>query len=233
MHADSSLIGVGLYTVADVARLTKVHPARIRRWIRGYAYRTAEGVRWQQPVWRAEVPQIGDIPALSFNDLLEIRFVDAFRQAGVSLHKIRRAVLELRELVGTSHPFSQRKVLTDGRSLFMELKDESGEPLLYELTGSRNYAFYEAVFPMLTRGLVFDRSGRAIKWFPDQERNRSVVVDPAVGFGHPVIEGTRINITVLADAYAAEGSASRVAEWYEIDPEFVLQAVDFSERFLA
>lgn len=228
-----SLLGVGLFSIGDTSRLTGVNGPRIRRWLLGYRYRTALEVKQHKALWRPEVPTMNGTTALSFNDLLEIRLVGAFRGLGFSIQKIRRAISELSKIAETAYPFSQQKVVTDGVYLFAQLKDEEGKPLFYDLSDRRNYAFPDVIYPMLRKGLFYDQAGRVTRWYPDPDRNQAIVVDPAISFGRPVIDGTRINVAVLAYAYKAERSFDRVAEWYDIDPALVRQAVDFHERYLA
>ena len=134
-----SLLGIGLYTVRDASRLTGVHAPRIRRWLLGYPYRTALEVKQQNALWRPEVPRMNETVALSFNDLLEIRFVGAFRGLGFSIQKIRRAISELGRIAETAYPFSHRKVVTDGAYLFAQLKNEEGKPLFVFELGEMNY----------------------------------------------------------------------------------------------
>ena len=169
---------------------------------------------------------------VSFNDLLEIKFVNAFLTLGFSLQKIRFALQMLAKISVSEFPFSQKKVVTDGAFLFADLKDDKGKPVFLELSKRKNYAFPKVIYPMLKKGLVFNDFDMVSKWYPDQDKNDRIVLDPGISFGHPVIDGTRISATILANAYEAEGSMERVAEWYEIEPVMVRQAVDFHERFL-
>jgi len=55
--------------------------------LRGYEYQRGANRRRSAPVWRAQLPQLEDSLALGFLDLMEIRFVDAFIEAGLSLKK--------------------------------------------------------------------------------------------------------------------------------------------------
>lgn len=83
----AELIGHGIYSVAEAARLSGISAAKIRRWVFGYHTGRAlnSGGQYHPGMWE---PEYGDEeePALSFHDLLEVRFVNAFRQHGVSLH---------------------------------------------------------------------------------------------------------------------------------------------------
>lgn len=227
-----NLFETGLYTVFDVTRLTGVNATTIGRWMQGYSYPSTSGVTTQPPVWEPEIPAIDGTLILSFNDLLEIRWVDIFRKHHVPLPNIRTAVIELREIYGTRHPFSRERVFTDGRAIMIELKDNTGAALLYEVSGSKNYAFWDVVVPSLKVGTVFN-DGLAKKWHPDEERFGRIVIDPSVAFGRPVVEGTRLDTEVLESAYTAEQSYDIVADWYGIDSDAVEQAVSFHKQLQA
>jgi uncharacterized protein (DUF433 family) len=189
---------------------------------------TRKGRRNQKPLWKGEVPQLDGGLMLSFNDLMEVRAVKEFLDAGLSLQKIRRAVEELQKVLDTRYPFSRETIVTDGVKLFRRTIVD-GKPLLYELSRSRNYAMAEVILTNLNRGVVF-KHDIAVRWHPDPVGARSVIVDPAIAFGQPVIEGTRIPAIVLYRAFKVEQSIERVGDWYQIDPSLVQQAVDFAAR---
>ena len=229
-----NLFETGLYTVADVSRLTNVHPARISRWVKGYSYASSKGMRQQEAVWEPEIPAMEGATSLSFNDLLEIRFVHEFREAGVALSKKRSTVIALRKETQTKYPFSRRMIFTDGKGLFEKLHDENGRPLLIELsTKHKHYSFFNVTLPYLRKGLIFDERGVVRRWYPDKEKYRSIVVDPMISFGRPVIEGTRINSSVLAVAVTAERPPESVAEWFGIETDLVRQAISFHQKYKA
>lgn len=221
----SEIIGVGIYTVPQASRLTRVSPARIRRWLRGYEFARKEGRGRSAPVWRAQLPKIDDTIALGFLDLMEVRFVDAFLEAGLSLKKIRRAAGLATELVGRDHPFSTQKFRTDGKRIFAEIEhDRKGDKALYDLE-QYQFGIYEVIVPSLLEGVEFDDQGQAARWHPDRAVPL-VVIDPQRQFGQPIVEGG-VQTVVLADAVRAEGSVDTVARWYEIPREAVEQAVRF------
>src|SRR5262245_60731080 len=108
------LIGVGIYTVSEAVWLTNVSPARIRRWMLGYDFQVGDKKRSSAPVWTPDLPKIDDSLALSFRDLIEVRFVDYFLRHGVSWNMLREAAAYASQEVGSSHPFSTSKFKTDG-----------------------------------------------------------------------------------------------------------------------
>ncbi len=227
-----SAIGVGIYTVPQAARLTGVPRARIRRWLKGYEFGHKGERRRSAPVWRAQLKPIEDDLALGFLDLMEIRFVDAFLKAGLSLPKVRKAAQLAKELVGRDHPFSTQKFRTDGRRIFAELEHrEHGDKSMLDLE-RRQFGIYDVIVPSLLKGVEFDDQGQAARWHPFEKDAPLIVLDPQRQFGQPIVE-PGVQTSVIADAVRAEGSVDAVARWFEIPPEAVTQAVEFEIRLAA
>ncbi|MCH8841693.1 MAG: DUF433 domain-containing protein [SAR324 cluster bacterium] len=227
-----NLFNTGLYTVGDVSRLTHIHPQRISRWMRGYSYSLSGEKRSKEPIWQPETPRVDGMITMGFNDLLEIRFVNALREYNISLKKIRNAVTELGNILGKRYPFSSRTVFVIGRDLITQLHDDEGRPLFIELSGSRQTIFYETTLPALEKGLIFE--GDIVgKWYPDIDGHPNIVINPRVLFGAPVIEGTRLSTNFVFGAYKAEGTYENVAYWYGIGTEAIRQAVSFHRQHSA
>ncbi|MGE3944713.1 MAG: hypothetical protein AB7H90_22940 [Alphaproteobacteria bacterium] len=96
---DHSLLGIGLYTLAEASRLTGIPASRLRRWLCGYTYRTGDDIVTAAPVWPRQVPDVDGTVGLGFLDLIEARFVDAFRKASVPLPIVRRCAARARALI--------------------------------------------------------------------------------------------------------------------------------------
>ena len=149
--ADSSLLGIGLYTVPEAARLTGIPQARLRRWLRGYTRGAGEERTASPPIWRRQLPDIEGTLGLGFLDLMEARFVDAFRKAGVPWRVIRLGAERAREICGADHPFASQRFRSDGRTIFAEIMDSVGEPQLLDLVKSQ-LAFARVISPSLYAG---------------------------------------------------------------------------------
>ena len=72
------LIGVGLYSLPEAARLLGASPASVRRWIGGYGYTLGDRIRSVPPLWNMDLPMFDEQFVISFRDLIELRFVKAF-----------------------------------------------------------------------------------------------------------------------------------------------------------
>ncbi|EPN46921.1 hypothetical protein A244_22321 [Pseudomonas syringae pv. actinidiae ICMP 18807] len=169
---------------------------------------------------------------LGFHELLEIRFVHAFRQHGVSLQAIRSASLQAREMFGQRYPFTCRRFQTDGRDIFATVLDETGDEALLDLV-KRQYAFKQVITPSLYEGIDYAGEESAKRWYP-VKRSKAVVLDPARNFGKSVLTITGIDTAAIYHSYLAEGqSAKRVAQLYDIPPAAVEAAVNFEHRHAA
>jgi uncharacterized protein (DUF433 family) len=183
-------------------------------------------------MWRAQLEPIDGQVALSFLDLMEVRFVDAFLKADLSLAKVRRAAQLAKELVGSDHPFSTQKFCTDGKRIFAEIETPDGQKTTLDLERSQ-FGIYDVIAPSLLKGVEFDASGQAARWRPYEHDMPRVVLDPRRQFGQPIVDRGGAQTSVIADAVKAEGSIDAVARWFEIDPEAVRQAVEFEIRLAA
>lgn len=226
-----NLVGVGLYTAKEAERLTGVPSRSIQRWLYGYRYHHGEIFREMPPVWNGQIPRIDEQLGLGFQDLMEIRFVHAFREHKIGWPTIRIAAQRACDIFKVDHPFSTRRFKTDGRRIFAEAVDESGETKLLDLVRNQ-YAFHQVVSPSLYIGLEFSDLDSVLRWFPMWPK-RDVVVDPHRSFGRPVVASTGVPTEILAKAYEVEESVDCVAKWFDVPTNTVRAAINFESKIAA
>jgi len=218
-------VQVGIYSLAEAERLTSVRRARIRRWIKGYDFKSKGLTHRSAAVWSKEIEPIDGIIALGFRDLIEIRFVDAFLKAGVSWRTMRLAHQAAQDELGTSHPFCSNRFVTDGRAIFQKQAEEESDAVLINLT-NRQQEFARIVGQFL-KELEFDSDDSLVRWWP-MGRDRKVVVDPQRQFGQPITVQAGVSTQILARSVSANaGEIETVAQWYEVDQQEVRDAVAF------
>lgn len=183
------------------------------------------------PKWEPQLPMLEERLALGFLDLMEVRFVDAFRNANVSWKTINRAAEKARKLFGKSHPFATRKFRTDGRAIFVDAVEESGEHRFYDIVADQN-CLHDILKDYLYEGVEFDENDNAYKWFP-RGYERRIVLDPNRGFGQPIVCPESVPTTILAQATRSGQSVDEVASWYEVSVASVEAAVEFERRLMA
>ena len=210
--------------MSEAARLTRIPAGKIRRWIRGYSFRTGRAVRHSDAVWQMDIKPLDDKLALSFRDLLELRFVDAFIKTGVSWKTMRRAHANARRELKTTHPFCSQPVATDGKNILLRQAEQDSDDALLNLVTSQ-CEFSRIVHDFL-KELEF--CGDEIVWWP-LGKNRQIIVDPRRNFGQPTVARSGVPAQVLARSVRANSSEELVARWYEVQQDEIRDALKFEE----
>jgi uncharacterized protein (DUF433 family) len=225
-----NLLGTGMYPLTQAARLVGADVRKVRRWMLGYDWTHKGGGehRHSEPLWRTELAG-EDLPGdvIGFRDLLELRLVAAFAQHGVSLITIRATANAAREYLNSDYPLTTKRFLTDGRRIFMEAVASTGEPHVMDLA-RKQFVFREIIKPSLYAGIDYD-ADKARRWFP-LSRRKTIVLDPAVQFGNPVVRRAGVPTDTIYASYLAEGKdRAKVARLFEISPAEVADAVAFEQ----
>jgi hypothetical protein len=137
-------LGTGFYTVPEAARLLRASALSVRRWLGGYTFiKKGKEIR-MPPLWKPQLPAYEHHLELGFRDLIELRFVKAFLEAGLGLKTIRACLEYARECVNDEHPFSTRRFQTDGRTIFLDSLHRTGESELLDLK-KRQYVLKQII----------------------------------------------------------------------------------------
>ena len=225
----------GFYTVREAARLIEVGNARrILGWLQGYPKRKIG------PIIARDYPPLEKRQELSFLDLLEIRFVEHFREQGIRIATLRRAVETARIVWKTSKPLATQRIRflprDDGKDILVEevlrpTVEDTKDPKLWSLLTAQ-YEIYTAIRTKLVAGLVFDaESTFAKRWTPRPERFPKIVIDPLIAYGQPA-GPSHVPTSVIYQSWKAEEERlDPVADWYGIPSTEVGMAIEF-ERSL-
>jgi len=221
-------LGIGFYTVPEAARLLGVSALSIRRWLGGYTFiQNGKEIR-MPPLWKPQLPAYEHHLELGFRDLIELRFVKAFLEAGLGLKTIRSCLEFARECVNDGHPFSTRRFQTDGRTIFLDSLHRSGVSELLDLR-RRQYVLKQ-IIERTFKDLDIE-SDAVTRWRPFGGK-KSIVIDPRRAFGQPIAAVAGVPTVTLADAVEAEGNVTRVAYLFRVSPGVVKDAVQFQKALL-
>lgn len=224
--------GVGIYSFADAARFIGAKPRELRRWAIGYTHKSRDGADvFSSPLWRTQLFGT-NIDGLGFKDLIELRFVHAFRSEGVPIQLIRRTLEVARERLSAPYPFTCKKFRTDGRRIFLEVIEETGDESLIDVERQQN-VIQKVIGPSLREGVELDIGGEATRWFP-LKNSHAIVFDPKRKFGQPILTDFDVPTVAIADAVKAEsGDAKRVAKFFDLPLAAVRKAVEFESKAIA
>lgn len=211
------------YTIAEASRYLGTPKATIRNWLVGGYYPTKRGERRRSaPVIR---PADSDAHLLSFTNLIEVHLLEAIRREhGVSLQRVRRAVEFLKKKLRSPHPLIERSLATDGLDLFVEHYGA-----LLNVSQEGQAAFREILKAHLRR-IERNTDGIPVRLYPfTRQRSdrdpKTVVIDPRIQFGRPVLVGTGIPTAVIAERYKAGESVADLAEDYGRNPTEIEEAI--------
>jgi uncharacterized protein (DUF433 family) len=219
----TSYLGLGLYTIQDATRATRIPEAKLRRWING-------SKQHGPPVFPRPYPDLAERGVLTFHELIQLRMIQAFRDQLVPLVDIRIAVNVLMERWGTQCPLAVRGLFTDGRRLIMELRGQGriSARLFEELPNG------QLVFDFASKFFTahIDYEAELARYYWPLGKEKGIVLDPHRNFGRPILHESRVPTEPLYQMYCAGESVEAIAEWYGVTPHGVNAAILY-ERPLA
>ena len=198
------------YSYAEADHLAGVSRGTTRRWLQGGALVVRPGV----------VLRVGGAGAVSFINLVEIAAVGRLREQGFSLRVLRDVVDNCQSLLGVEHPFVTLKFKAGGHQPFVDSATRAPE------IGKRKAQLaWSGVLEPFFQQLDYS-SNVAIRWWP-VGRECPVVIDPAYGFGLPVVAGSGVRTEILLERFQAGDLSAQIAQDFNLDPVQVERALQF------
>jgi uncharacterized protein (DUF433 family) len=211
------------YSIPEAAHYLGLPASTLRAWFIGQRY-THSGKRHQ---FHAVIkPADPDEHSLSFSNLVEAYVLTAIRRKHkIGLPTIRKGLDYLTRRLGSKRPLLEEQFATRGAELFVERLGQ-----IINLSKNGQVEMADLIRAYLER-VERDAKGVPIKLFPfmrsqpPREQPRSVVIDPRVSFGRPVIAGTAIPTAVLAEQFKAGDAVPVLAKEYGATEEAVWDAI--------
>lgn len=214
-------LGEGVYHLAEAARYTQLHPARVRSWF----VPRSDGTR-KHPVFHSDYAKVGTDRAISFLDLIDVLVAGQLRELGVSMPTVRKAYNVLKTQLKTTHPFCHQDLRTDGKRVFLVTATELDDVTLREVVSTQQY--FRNVLPHLQRLSYSEADKLAQHW----DIEPGVMIDPAISFGKPVVAATGTTTFVIANCVKANGGdVELVADLFDLSPTDVRNAVEFENNY--
>ena len=223
-----------MYSARMTSRLVGVSRDRVRRWVKGYdfSYQTTDRLHTvsKNPVIQREAK--GDSPFSTFIEMVDLLFVRQFLDHGVSLQKIRNALIEAQELIGHKH-FAYETFFTDGKNIFLQVKNKDNASAIMELLSEGQWVIASIIQELSSRLDFNEINQLANRWYPNG-RDGLIVVDPRISFGKPTVLHRGIATSNIYDLYLGENeSIDAVCHWMEIDRKEAEAAISFERNLLA
>lgn len=223
-----------VYSVEEAAGYLHIPAATLRAWTSGRKMVTGDG--YYEPVLQDVDRRVG---RLSFYDLVEAHILRAAIEKHVPLAQLRKGIAYLRGKHPTNpRPLLKYSFLTDGKFLLvggmLGPKSRDRDVLLnassygqLEMAGViQQHLQLVKSFDEYATMLGRDQSKMPDTIFPKGGR-RIVSITSGVFSGRPVIEGTRIPTSVVAQRFQAGEDVKALARDYRIPKEKIEAALQY------
>ena len=234
---DDDRFTVPLYTLSEASTYLRVPRATLTTWADGYEQHrrdraVARTVKGAPIITAIDAAQRG-YARLPFIGIAEAYVLNAFRQAGVPMQRIRPSLDWLVKHVGP-HALASKNLYTDGAEVLWEFAQQSGEDdpdgavargLLVPRSGQ--YVFKEIVEHYLRQISFGDGKYADLIRLP-QYQHANVVLDPKRGYGQPVFGNSGIRVADAIGPLRAGESFDSVAEDYGVPVSELRDALDLS-----
>lgn len=211
-------LGIGVYTLPDIARLLKLPYHRVYRWVNTYWDGELGELFEERYSWETNGSK-----AVSFHTLIELFVMMQLTEAGVPARSILKAHKELSSSRDTRFPFAQKSIIqnmrTGHKKIYFEL---IGDTVCLDGTKQLQLEF---IHEFITR-LEFGDDDMAIRFWP-MGKESAIVVDPLRSFGQPVIGNSNINPESIYGHIKAGDPPVYIAAVFNITEQEVSDAVAF------
>lgn len=217
----TQVLGHGVYSYSEAARLTGVSSRRVRAWFEGWDHSPID------PIFKGDYANAKRPDLISFLDLIDVLVVGQLRDVKASWKGIRLAYKALAKELDSDHPFGREEFYADSRGkLFKLIANQSGDKTLMEIATGQG-AFPRILLPYLKK-IKYDPDTRFAQRY---EIHPGVILDPHRRYGKPIVESNGMPTAILANAYWANNKdKDAVAEWYNVQADEVMTAVRFESR---
>lgn len=212
-----------MYTPQEAAFYAKLRTQTMNRWLYGTTN--------SEPVVSAELGQIESERIVTFLDFIQMLTIRAIRLTrDVPLQRIRSAVENAKKEYGVEFPLAMKhKVyLYPKDSPNAEVFIKTPQNTFAQISGKRlRQQLITKVAELHLDNISWDAHDMPIKYEPLRTQYGTVVMDPNIAFGSPIIEGSGYTAAALWEAYVIEGGIESAARCYGVDENMVKAAVEF------
>lgn len=208
----------GVYTIAEICRILNIPYNQIHRWANDY---------WDEQFYKLHgykySHQADGTKVYSFHSLIEYYVFYHLRCLKFSAKKIVIAHFAMSKALDSPYPFASAQILVDGKNI---LFSPDGDAII-DADPSLHFNLQELIRPF-ARKIEFNGGLLAQRYWP-LGKNRSVVVDPKVQFGIPIIAGTRITTQSIEQMKSSGDSIKTLTKAFGITTKQVKDSIEYCQ----
>ncbi len=209
------------YTVAEAARYLRIPLPTVRSWVVGRDYPRRSGTARFYPV--VVTPRDSN-NRISFRNLVELAALRALRtEHGLKLSAVREALQFAEKKLGTEAPLASPELFASAGELFLARYGQ-----LINLNRAGQLGIW-AVLQGLMKRIKWDNR-LAVRFFPlvpNRPEGQSVMLDPTVSFGRPVLARLGVTTSVMVDRINAGEQPVEIARDYGATQDEIMDALAY------
>lgn len=212
-------LGIGLYTIPDVANILNLNRTLVRRWLREYwgnqfRLKGKSFASWGE----------GRKKAIHFFTLIEFYVFYQLRKLGVSAQNIARSHEIISQELGTAFPFANSRILTDGKKIFYTVNGE----VIINADKSKQINI-NAIIEEFCHKIDFGDDLNASRYWP-LGKDKNIVVDPHHQLGQPTVKNTNILAETLYRMYTSGEKVGFISSLYNVSEDDVKASIEFFKK---
>ena len=214
-HYNEDIRYLPSYNVPEAASYLRLPVSTLRAWI-------GRQMNFESLIVPAQAKPL----ALSFINLVEAYVLASIRKEHkISMKKVRNGMKFISKKFSSAHPLAEKDFETDGISLFLR---ESG--IIYDVSGGSGQMVLEEIIEQYLQRIERDLHGFPIKLYPFSRRGepnepKSILIDPKISFGRPILSGLSIPIENIVERYKAGEPMKELAKDYECRQAEIEEAI--------
>jgi uncharacterized protein (DUF433 family) len=212
-------LGIGIYTIPDVAMILHLNRTLVRRWLSEYWGNQFNDSNKNFSSWGK-----GRDKGVHFFTLIEFYVFYQLRKQGVSAQNIVKAYEVIRNELSTPFPFANSSILTDGKKIFYTTDGE----LIINADKSKQINF-KAIIEQFCHKIDFDKDRLALRYWP-LGKDKNIVVDPHHQLGQPTVKNTNILAETLYAMHTAGEKISFISSLYDVTESDVRASIEFFNK---
>lgn len=213
-----------LYSVPEAARLVGMSPSTLHTWAHGYErHPPGRSVVKQGPVITSFGRTLGDRRSIPFVGLVEATVVQAFRETGLPMQRIRQALEVLSQQGELKHALASRQLYSDGAAILYDYARSTDDKQLGLLTVVRTgqRVFIDVIDQYLER-ITFGDTWAAELIIPVTERK---LLRVAVESGDPIFMEGGASLSAVHSRRLAGEPIKSIARDYNIPVDDIEEAL--------
>jgi uncharacterized protein (DUF433 family) len=212
-------LGIGLYTVPDVANILNLDKTLVRRWLHEYWGNQFRLKGKSFASWGK-----GREKAIHFFTLIEFYVFYQLRKLGVSAQSIAKSHEIISQELDTGFPFANSQILTDGKKIFYTVNGE----IIINADRSKQINI-NSIIKQFCQKIDFGSDSNAMRYWP-LGKEKNIVVDPHHQLGQPTVRNTNILAETLYSMYTSGEKIEFISSLYDVSEGDVRASIEFFKK---